>query len=63
MTYRRSAHPLRSISSFDDRHGMETDTAAKWLQKHDAKLNRSRNKARKNPQSTQRRKPKEGAHT
>lgn len=62
MTYRRASHPLRSISIFDERRGLDTDAAARWLQHHDPKLNRARERARKDPQSKQRRKPKEGAH-
>jgi hypothetical protein len=34
--------PFRSNSIFDEGRSMDTDVAAKWLQQHDPKLNRSR---------------------
>jgi hypothetical protein len=42
MTYRRPSDPFRSNSIFDEGRSMDTDVAAKWLQQHDPKLNRSR---------------------
>ena len=60
MTYRRSSHPCRSISVFDESRGIGTDAAAKWLKQNDPKLNRSQERRRQGPK---RRRPEEGAHT